>query len=208
MPVECGGCRRPGERWCERCAAAVRDVPVRLRPRLDPGIAVWSAGRYRGAAGRAVVALKEQHRRDLVAPLAATLAGTLLTLARWGELPGPDRLCLVPAPTRRAAARARGGDPVTRLARAAAERLGDRVTVWPGLYTAGWARDSAGLDARGRSANLAAAVHIRRLPQPPPGAAIILVDDVLTTGATLRAATARLDRAGFPPGLAVVLAGA
>jgi predicted amidophosphoribosyltransferase len=60
--------------------------------------------------------------------------------------------------------------------------------VAPCLVTTGAARDSVGLDAAGRAANLADRVRWRASGAPPPGAAVLLVDDVLTTGATATAA--------------------
>lgn len=163
----------------------------------------------------AIVNLKEHRRRDLASILGAVLANGLVDLARWGELPAPRRLVLVPAPTRMLAARRRGGDTVTALARAAAHRLGDGVRVAPVLATAALTRDSAGLGAGARNSNLAGAVRLRR-PLPPavlgcdgrPGAPVVVVDDVLTTGATAAHAVARLRACGAQVAAIVVLSGA
>jgi predicted amidophosphoribosyltransferase len=115
----------------------------------------------------------------------------------------------VPAPSRRAAARSRGGDPVTTMARAAAAytaRCGLATGVAPCLLTAGAARDSVGLVAAARAANLAGRVRWRPAAAPPAGATVLLLDDVLTTGATAGAACRVLRGAGLAVDGVLVLA--
>jgi predicted amidophosphoribosyltransferase len=64
-------------------------------------------------------------------------------------------------------------------------------------------RDQAGLDSGERAANLAGRFVGR---SPAPGATVVLVDDVLTTGWTLRAAQAALEEAGWDPVAAATVA--
>jgi len=107
---------------------------------------------------------------------------------------------LVPAPTRRAAARRRGGDPVAAMAGSAARTVaaaGWSCGVAPCLWTARGARDSVGLDAAQRAANLAGRIIVDPRATPTPGAAVVLIDDVLTTGATAAVACGALRAAGF-----------
>ncbi|WP_232718796.1 ComF family protein [Gordonia metallireducens] len=208
FPVVCGGCGRPGTPWCVRCETAWHDAPVAARPRISPGVPVWALGRYRGPHRNGIIAVKEHDRRDLIPPLGAALADALRTLAGWGELPDADRLALIPAPTRRLSARRRGGDRVTAIAEHAAPLLGSRVSVAPLLTTAATARDSAGLDARARARNLAGAVRLHGGARPPPGAAALVVDDVLTTGATATESVRVLRAAGIGVAAVVVLAAA
>src|SRR6478752_9345394 len=124
LPLECGGCGAPSIRWCPACAQELTvhpDQPHLITPRVDPGVPVLSLGRYAGARREAIVAVKEHGRADLITPLAAALQAGLERLLTWGVIGTP--LIVVPAPTRRSAARRRGGDPVTRIARAAADGL-------------------------------------------------------------------------------------
>ena len=98
---------------------------------------------------------------------------------------------------------------MTSMARAAARQLagdGWRAGVAPCLVTGGAARDSVGLDAEQRAANLGGRVRWRAAGAPPDGAVVVLVDDVLTTGATAAAACRALRREGVAVAGVVVLA--
>ncbi len=193
LPWECGGCGAPSQRWCDSCAAALRvtaDQPHVVTPRLDPGVPVFALGSYAGPRRQAIVALKEHGRRDLAGPLSRALALAIHRLTTWGILGEP--LTVVPAPTRRAAARRRGGDPVTRVA-VAAVAASPHHQVATVLRTGGLVRDSVGLSTTARERNIAGRV---RLTGPVPRGEILLVDDILTTGATAREAVRALTAGG------------
>jgi predicted amidophosphoribosyltransferase len=106
-------------------------------------------------------------------------------------------------PSARAAVASRGGDHVLRLGRRAAAATGLPVAR-DALALTRTVRDSAGLDSGQRSANLAEAMRAR---PAPAGCSALLVDDIVTTGATLREAGRALQAAGWPiVGHAVVAA--
>ena len=195
LPLQCGGCGVPRTRWCESCAAAIApaaDQPHLITPRTDPGVPVFTLGRYAGPRRNAIVALKEHRRSDLTAPLARALAIGIYRLMLWGVVDLP--VVVVPAPTRAAAIRRRGGDPVTNLAVAATRRHRE-LSVQPVLRFRAGVRDSVGLDRTGRQRNVAGRVAmIGRCPRSE----VLLVDDVVTTGATASEAVRVLRRKGVP----------
>lgn len=169
---------------------------------------MFALGRYAGARRQAIVAVKEHGRTDLIAPLALTLAVALQRLLCWRMLDSP--LTIVPAPTRRSAARRRGGDPIGRIA-VAASAGHPGVTVAPALRMRALTRDSVGLGSGARERNIAGRVLLnrRRLPVAAGrGGDVLIVDDVVTTGATLAESVRVLRRGGVRVAAALVIAAA
>ncbi|QZA06664.1 ComF family protein [Mycolicibacter heraklionensis] len=208
LPLQCGGCGAPGSRWCAVCAAQLAvgpDEPRVITPRLDPQVPVFALGRYAGARRQAIVAVKERGRSDLIAPLASALGVALQRLLCWQMVDLP--LTIIPAPTRRSAARRRGGDPIARIAASVAgHQCG--VTVVPALRMRELTRDSVGLGSGARERNIAGRVLLRRrgLSDLSGAGDVLVVDDVVTTGATLAESVRVLRRARMPVSAALVIA--
>lgn len=202
LPRICGGCGEPGPPWCPRCAAWLRAATGGRAQRvvLTGGRVAYAAGRYEGPLRAALLSYKERHRHDLTVPLARLLV-TPLAAAVSDGMPW-----LIPVPSQRSAIRARGGDHVLRLCRALA-RVDRRCRVVAALRLRGRGRDSVGLDARQRAANLAGRLTVRR-SLPPLRGPVLLVDDVVTTGATLRACQTALAARGVTVDGAIVLCAA
>ncbi|KDN74588.1 hypothetical protein DF19_31080 [Streptomyces olindensis] len=214
LPGECGGCGRPRAVLCAQCRAVLSAAAVsRVRPVPEPpGLpVVHAAARYADEVRATLLAHKERGALALAAPLGVALAGAVMAglqgasasvgagmvSSRWSGAP----VLLVPVPSGRRAVRARGHDPARRIALAAAGRLrgsGIPARVLGVLRQKRAVADQSRLNSSQRQGNLAGALAVA------PGAArllcegpVVLVDDVMTTGASL-AEAARAVRAAGP----------
>ncbi|HEU4512633.1 MAG TPA: ComF family protein [Nocardioidaceae bacterium] len=195
----CAVCESPGRVLCQSCRAALPRDPVESWPSpTPPGLArPIAVGAYTGALKLLVNAHKEQGRFALARPL-----GDLLAASVQGHLAGQVAaapVLLVPVPSRAAVVRRRGHDPLTRIALRAASTLrrhGVEASVVRALHTVRRTEDQAGLGATARSLNLAGSMACRSRPGALPSAVRLVVDDVITTGATVREAQRALEEAG------------
>ncbi|AOS65434.1 ComF family protein [Actinoalloteichus hymeniacidonis] len=201
FPSTCVGCSAAGDSLCPDCVAEFGPpMPVPGLPR-SVSAPCFALARYSGAARQAVVAYKERGERSLARPLGLLVAAALPLLSSGSSAQAASEPWLVPAPSRPAVARRRGGNHVERLLRIAARTVAENGTpcaLAPCLVLAAGAAESVGLDDRERAANLAGRVRVRPAALPPSGTPVILVDDVLTTGATAGAAITALAEAGVP----------
>ena len=137
-----------------------------------------SAARYEDVMREALHALKFRGRRGLSAPL-----GALLVEAMEGRLPAGVPALLVPVPLHPRRERERGFNQASLLARRVGLAWG--VPVGGDVLVRVVATPSqTELDAPARRANVRAAFRLRR-PELIAGRHVLLVDDILTTGATL-----------------------
>jgi predicted amidophosphoribosyltransferase len=221
LPAACAGCGAERVRLrcgaCAACAAALEALtphptaPVPPPPGMPPCSAV---GPYAGPLRSALLAYKERGRHRLARPLGALLATAVADVAvRRGGGPGVP-IVVVPVPSTARAIRARQGDHMARLAAHAVRRL--RASGWQ----ADLARplralprpDSASLDPAGRAVVADSSLRVRpariRVLQRAVTRkrTLIVVDDIVTTGATMAAATSRLEEVQVPVTGAAVLA--
>ncbi|MCQ9352119.1 phosphoribosyltransferase family protein [Corynebacterium sp. 153RC1] len=137
---------------------------------------------------RTVVHYKERGRADAAQYLGAITQAAVSRLIEQGHVSG--QVVLVPAPSKRSSARARGGD---HMARALAHCSFPYVQA---LYHSEQALESVGLSAQARRQNMQQAVRLAPEAALLRGREVLLVDDVITTGATLIAAASALSSAG------------
>jgi predicted amidophosphoribosyltransferase len=204
---ECACCGRPGRLVCSSCRAALPTGATPVRPDPCPeGLApAYAAGEYADPLRRMVLLHKERRMFGLAGPLGEVLAGPVLAAT-----PGPTRIgvrtVLVPVPSRPGVVRARGHDPMLRVARAAAGVLrasGTDVAVLQVLRHHDAVADQAGLSAAERAANLAGSMAVRpgalrALARSGAAIAVVVCDDVITTGSTAREAQRALEAVGLP----------
>ncbi len=223
----CPQCRRNGGAVCPSCLDEIQVVGrVCGLPGLDSAVVLC---RYDGPARRMVLAAKNRGRRDVLDQLAALLAGELSSL---GELPslggladvgryGPPPLAPVVTwiPASRSGVRHRGYDQGQLLARAVA---GQHGIAHRRLLARGRGRSQTGRDRPQRldgpairpvtrratrpAARLMNRSLARRAPRPVAASTVILVDDVITTGASMAAAAGALRSIGVQSVIGLAIA--
>lgn len=181
LSASCAGCDRMGAVLCDGCRAQLVANPVSV---VTPGgLAVTAALPFSGVAARCIRRIKADGETMLARPLGVAL-GTVL----------PDRIdgtALAPVPTSRAAFRRRGyrvPDLLLRRSGVVPVRL---------LTTTGRRADQRGLDARSRAANVHGSMRARGVRGIDADRALLVMDDVVTTGATLDEAARALRAAGY-----------
>lgn len=174
LPRACLGCGVPHQWWCHECARAVAHDGPRLSDGLE--FPVVAAARYEGRARDLILGYKESLVTAVAPDLAALLTPALDLL--------PDRP-LVPLPGARRARLRRGFEPVPHILRH------QRRPVSPVLR---WRRPTTAqksLNRSQRARNVA-----RAMTAAESVAEVVLVDDVVTTGATLAEAARAVRAAG------------
>ena len=194
FPGRCAGCDREGSSLCDACVGAL-DARLHERPGTPIGLRAgiphpilqleWCAP-FKGTVRRALHQLKYDGERRLAEPLGRAVA------RRW-ERAGQGGDVIVAVPVHEARRRQRGYDQAALIAGVVGRTLG--LAVVDAL-----ARDRAtapqfDLDRPSRAGNVSGAFSVRsRATRTVRDRWIVLVDDVMTTGATLAAcASALLD---------------
>ncbi|MEG2805114.1 ComF family protein [Stenotrophomonas sp.] len=204
LPLRCLVCQAPGSNGLDLCAACHAALPwngtaCRLcalplpegeaSPHCglcqhEPPRAAAAAAVFRYAAPVDQLLVRFKFHQDLA-------AGRLLSQLMLQQVPAFVTGPLAPVPLHRQRLRSRGYDQALELTRPLARAL--RQPVWHGLYRDRLTDAQSRLDAEARRCNLRDAFDVTA----PPPARLTVVDDVMTTGATLDAAVHALQRAGL-----------
>jgi ComF family protein len=178
----CGMELGPHETARPRCASC-RNVPLRF----DRAVA---AARHAGAARQLVLALKFAMRRENVIPLSKMLARRLCETGISGRVQ-----MIIPVPLHRRRRRERGFNQSELLAREVGRLLDLPVRAHCLRRVTDTPPQTLTILPSDRRANVKGAFAVRRDPRLQ-GKTVLLVDDVLTTGATTDECAAVLKRAG------------
>jgi predicted amidophosphoribosyltransferase len=187
LPVRCSGCGRPDRGVCAECARALRPETVVAD---GSGLPLFAALVYEGVVRRVLLAFKDGGRTDAAAALSVAL-GEAFVAAQANVAPD-TRSALVPVlvPSTRAAFRRRGYHPTALILRRS------RILVpplWRALRLTRQTEDQAGLNARERADNRRGSlIASGRLRQRD----CLIVDDIVTTGSTVREAARAIDAVG------------
>ncbi|MET2012101.1 phosphoribosyltransferase family protein [Microbacterium chocolatum] len=189
LPVDCAGCGAEDVALCALCRIALAPMIALARvPCTDVSLA--SALRFEGVPARVLRALKEDGRTSLAAALAPALRAAVEAVAASAEP------VFVPMPTSRAAFRRRG----YRVPELLARRAG--LTTLRGLRLVRATADQRGLDHEGRRRNVRGSLVAAGVE----GRAVVVIDDVVTTGASLGEAVRALRAGGAHVVAAVAIA--
>ncbi len=195
----CAGCGREGRVLCERCLSRLDSVPAWR----DQDPAVWFAGEYDGLLRSLVLAHKERGVRAL-----STVLGRLLGQAITAAVDGAPATAIhvIPIPPHRQSLRIRGRDSLGEVVHAAVRELhqqGQPAFVHPLLRWRSEHQRHTGSSAQQRwQIDGAFTVGSMARPKPP----VVVVDDVVTTGATVAAAVRALEAAGSAGAAAACIA--
>jgi len=196
LPPRCPGCGVEGAAPCAPCSRQLgrrlgepAGVPIGLAAGLPAGLVQleWCSA-FSGPARACLHALKYDGERRLVWPLAALMA------ARWRQVAIGGQV-LVPVPVHAQRRRERGFDQAELLAREVARQLG--LPALAALQRSARTVAQHALGRQARAGNVGRAFAVREQHTAAVrGRWIVVVDDVVTTGATMSACAQALRSAG------------
>jgi len=175
LPTSCIGCKSLGSHICTSCSINFQFQPHRVSRASLQGLAITELG---PPALQLISAIKDQGRTQLLGALAEWMADGLEQLAAPAKA---SEFALAPIPSSKRALARRGFNPVLLLAQKVSRRLGMQLDE--GLRLARQPNDQRELGVEQRKANLDFAMRYQ--PGKFGSKPLILIDDVVTTGATL-----------------------
>ena len=209
-PHSCRGCGQLGGVVCDRCKNNILAKQQRICPLCKKlvdndqlkcadcdfaGAEVFAATRRAGWLGSLVGEFKMKSVRAAGDPLVEILDGAVQksSLVKNDDIKQCDQVIVVPLPTIRRHVRERGFDHTTVIAKKLAKKHG-----WKMIKLLGRAKDSVQVGSSKNQRKTQAKTAYELLSDPEPAARYLLVDDIWTTGASIRAAVDLFLAAGIP----------
>lgn len=209
LPRGCAGCGTPDEVLCPACRSLFDDTVI--VPSCVPGVPVAACATYRGAVRRAILAWKDHGDEECDRPFSQALCALSDRMPVAGvaggeddgdarRIGGRDTMLIVPAPSSKRSARRRGRRhmrPLVRAIAAAYRARGVPARAEEALASHTTGGRSVEMKGRaGRAARVGGSGIVVTRPSLVRGRRVILVDDIVTSGATMRACAAALRTAG------------
>lgn len=195
----CAGCDAPGTSLCHTCSRLF-DAPshivhsLALDDVLDGlRIHVWANSVYEAQVRAALIRFKDHGHRSLASTLGHSLNQSISCALAEVGLRSPDEVAIVPIPSRADAVRRRGSDPVATIAHALTRFAEHPLSIVSALTDERGRGSVKKLGSTDRAQMAAGAFHLRGMTTKP----IVVVDDIVTTGATLTEACSTLMHAGM-----------
>lgn len=204
-PTACVVCNAPDRDLCADCAQQLRELPCELpkdraiAAQHTDGAPLFAAGTYEGPTRALLIAYKHAGAYGFVRPLGRRLAAVIVKAYEAAADPHAQPVLIVTVPSRRSRVRKRGFRHVDALVREAlreARPLGMRVERLRALRPLPGRTGQVGLDTASREQNARLIAVTRGAARKIRGRTVILVDDIVTSGATTRAACEALEHAG------------
>jgi ComF family protein len=186
LPTPCCGCKKLGAILCVECHNALIGSPRKVsRETLDG----WAFCSFDESVSRILNAFKEEGQTRVAASLATKMLPLLANFT--ATYPEHKGLVLVSVPSRSKSFIKRGFVPARVLAQQIARQSGNRSVA--ALKFIREVEDQASLGSRERSTNL---VESMSSNFPLRSYRVLIIDDIVTTGATIREAARALSAAG------------
>jgi ComF family protein len=197
-PPTCVSCGKGTSEICSRCESALTPCIDR---RYIEGKPLYSALHYTDISAHLILAAKESNDRAAARYLAELMA---MRFSRLHRECGFSHYTIVPVPSSKAADYRRGYAHMDLLAKLFAREISRQYpitcTVYSALSPQRSIADQSRLTARERAENIHGAFAFKRVPQKlREDSGIVVVDDLVTTGSTMREAMRALKAGSIEP---------